>query len=182
MTGGRAHPIPILGNLILQPAVEIHGGTDTPTWRTSDANEASVLLSPTVSALYGSEKPTVVSWAVGRKAVAEGDAEPIDGRGGISGMVIVKARYAILAVLLYSCCVAVSVKVVFERALEERQREAQLPGFLIWCLGACLRWHVNKLALKWSPAPDSISTNSLELQPVHDLQDVSWSSELHPYA
>ena len=34
----------------------------------------------------------------------EGDAEPIDGRVGISGMVIVRARYAILAVLLFVLC------------------------------------------------------------------------------
>jgi hypothetical protein len=106
-----------LGNPILPPAV-IHGGTDTPTWRTSDANEASVLLSPGFSALYGSEKPTAVSCA-GREAVAEEGAQPMDGRVRIFGMVIVKARFAILAVFL-SCGVAVLVKVVFEGLLEGR--------------------------------------------------------------
>jgi hypothetical protein len=38
-----------------------------------------------------------VSWAIGKKVVASGEAEPIDGCVGILGMVIVKARYAILA-------------------------------------------------------------------------------------
>ena len=87
--------------------MEIHGGTDTPTWRTSDANEASVLLSPDFSVLYGNEEPTAVSWAVGRRAVAEGEAEPIGGRVRILAWVMVNARCAILAVILCSCCVAV---------------------------------------------------------------------------
>jgi hypothetical protein len=84
------------------PAAEIHGGTPTPTCRTRDAKEASVLFRPELSALYGKKEPTAVSWAVRKEAVAAGEAEPIDGRVRILGMVKVKARFAILAGVIRS--------------------------------------------------------------------------------
>jgi hypothetical protein len=57
-----------------------HGGPPSPTCRTSDAKDASVLFSPAVDVLYGYADPTRVSWAAEkRKAEAEGEAEPMNG-------------------------------------------------------------------------------------------------------
>ena len=97
--GDCAHPTPVLGSPKSMSAAKIHGGTPTPTWRTRDAKEASVLFRPELSALYGKEEPIAVSWVVGRKAVAAGEAEPIDGRVRILGMMTVEARFAILAII-----------------------------------------------------------------------------------
>lgn len=102
------------------PAAKIHGGTPTPTCRTRDAKEASVLFRPELSALYGKKEPTAVSWAIRREVVAAGEAEPIDGRVGILGMVRVEARFAVLAGIVRSGCVAVQGKIAFEEVLEER--------------------------------------------------------------
>ena len=99
-----AHPIPVLGSPKLMSAAWIHGGTPTPTCRTSDANEASVLFSPGLSALYGNKEPTAVSWAVKKEAVVAGEAEPIDGRVRILGVMVVEARRAILAVEVFLEC------------------------------------------------------------------------------
>jgi hypothetical protein len=56
------------------------GGPSSPTWRTSEAKEASVLFSPAVDVLYGNVEPTTVSWAAEkRRAVALGEAEPMNG-------------------------------------------------------------------------------------------------------
>jgi len=68
----------------LLPRITVHrvqGGPPSPTCRTSDANDASVLFSPAFDVLYGnSADPTRVSWgAVKRRAVAEGIAEPMNG-------------------------------------------------------------------------------------------------------
>lgn len=57
------------------------------------------MFRPELRALYGKEEPIAVSWVVGRKAVAAGEAEPIDGRVRILGMMTVEARFAILAII-----------------------------------------------------------------------------------
>jgi hypothetical protein len=50
------------------------------------------LFNPEVRAVYGNTGPVRESWTVGRAAVAEGEAEPIDGRTERSGISKYKAR------------------------------------------------------------------------------------------
>lgn len=56
-----------------------HGGPTSPSWRTSEAKEASVLFSPADERLYGYAEATKINcWAAEReKAVVEGEAEPM---------------------------------------------------------------------------------------------------------
>lgn len=88
-------------SVLAQPILPstVQGGPSSPRQRRiRAANEASVLFSPLVEAVYGKKGPVSVSWAVEREAVASGEAEPIDGCSEDSVVSILCARYLFLAV------------------------------------------------------------------------------------